>query len=103
MRAQDAVTRAATIVLVVLCSAAPAFFLDWLACQILPGLESWRQWRRTATPLRALHREHETQLRQRETEAQLAEQRVRDREYLAGLYDRTYERERRRQRRNVGV
>lgn len=103
LRAQDGVTQAATIVLIVLCSAAPAFLLCWLLGDILPGMESWRQWRRAAAPLRALRREQEHRLRALAAEAQQVEQRERDRTYLGGLYDRTYERERRRHRGKAGA
>ena len=97
LHAQDGMMQIATIILIVLCSAAPAFLLDWLLRDMLPGFESWRQWRRAAAPIRARRDEQEGQLRQLEDAAQAAERRELDRVYLSGLYDRTYERERRRQ------
>ena len=96
LRAQDGMTQIATIVITVLCSAAPAFLLDWLLRDMLPGFESWRQWRHAAAPVRAQREEQEGQLYQLEATTQAAEQRLLDRAYLSGLYDRTYERERRR-------
>jgi hypothetical protein len=47
--------------------------------------------------VRSRRDEQEGQLRQLEATTQAAERRELDRVYLSGLYDRTYERERRRQ------
>src|SRR5207248_565678 len=103
LHTHDGMTQAATVVLILLCSAAPAFLLDWLLCDIMPGMDAWRQWRRTAAPLRIARREQEEQLRQLEDGTRHAELREHDRAYLAQLYDRTYERERRRRLRNNGA